>query len=542
MAVLDQLNGFFRWLLGLFLPMFAHPTAPRGLAVVLHMLLALGTIVGAYFLQNKLVGFTELVGKGPAWLRPFWLALILLLLYGLLWSVAWLWALLKPNQQLTDYPDLDDAWDEIVHTLERAGIGLADTPLYLVLGEMPSGFEALFRAMPGGLSISGGTPAGSPLRVYANRDAIYLTLSGASLLGIQDAGDIIDLTSANQSSAMACVGIGQSVGIGLGDSIGASLGASMASGGPLREIQRIIQAARELGRPLTDEEKDRIRVLSAAPAPTTSTKSTPRGPVLSVLQNPDLVAEADARLVHTCGRMAKTRGLLTPINGVLLCVPNETLERDDTAQQWGLVAREDLLTLERTLKLRFPTFALLGGLENIPGGAEFFELFMLDHGNKRLGKGFPYNPDASPDAAREAIEASAQWVLGGLLPYWVLKQTTVGSEQSTDANAKLMRFYHACHSAAGCFARLLGRAFSREDAPAVYGGCYLAVCDRGGGEAKFAKEFFKKMESAQGFVAWTDHAYHDDSAYNRLALLGNIALAVMLLAVAAFAFVVLWKK
>ena len=57
--------------------------------------------------------------------------------------------------------------------------------MFLVFGEFPSGFDALFRALPGGLTVAGGSAPGSPIRAFANRDGIYLTVPGASLLGIQ---------------------------------------------------------------------------------------------------------------------------------------------------------------------------------------------------------------------------------------------------------------------------------------------------------------------------------------------------------------------
>lgn len=552
MSALDKAGGIFRWAAGAVAPMFARPISPVGLAWFAHVVLAAAVLVGGYFLNTQLTNLSEFVRT--AWLKPYWLPALLVLLYALLWAVAWLLHLLAPNQPTAVYPDLDEAWDAILVSLQRAGIGLADTPVVLVLGDLPNGFEPLFRSLPNGLAVAGGSPSGSPLRAFANRDAVYVTVSDASLLGFQGAGDIVDLSAAAAQSGnpFASAGVGQSIGVGMGGasisgSIGASIGggsigASMTGGGPLREIQRIIQGARDQGRPLTDAEKERVRVLSGGGQPVSVAPAggSSQGPG-NVLQNPRLVEEATGRLSHVCGRIAASRWPLCPVNGLILAVPAAATERDEYAQQWGLIARHDLDVIESTLKLQFPVFAVVGGVEGLPGGAGFFDTFALDKGNQRLGKGFPFNPDANPDAVAAAIETTAGWVFGGLLSYWALKQTRVGGANDTDANAGLIRFLDAVRRRGPHLGRLLSRAVAGPGRVPTFGGVYLTVVPPHGGDALFAKEFFRKVESAQAYVAWTADAYAIDAGYRRAALLGHVALAVVLLSVVAlgvYAFVI----
>ena len=52
---------------------------------------------------------------------------------------------------------------------------------------------------------------------------------------------------------------------------------------------------------------------------------------------------------------------------------------------------------------------------------------------------------------------------------------------------------------------------------------------------KFAKEFFKKVESSQGYVAWTDAAYSEDAGYRSMTRMGYLALALIALGVLALA-------
>lgn len=550
-------GGVLRWIAGMLVPMFARPIRPVSLAWLLHIVLLLAVLVGAFFLQRH-TDLRDWLGRAPDFFRPFWLPALFLLGYALLWAAAWLWAQLVPEQATIVYPDLDEAWDAILESLQRAGIGIADTPVFVVIGELPAGFEPLFRALPRGVTVAGGTPSESAVRVFANSDAIYVTLSGATLLGVQEAGDIVDLTSTagtdggGQSvGGAASIGIGQSVGfggggesIGGGGSISGSLGASMAGGSALRKIQRIIQKAKQEGRDLSDDEKDQIRELSVQSAqtpvaPTPQRKAAP----LSVLQNPELVGEAEARLSYICQRIAACRWPLCPINGLILAVPVSALENENRAVQWGAVARQDLSVIENTLKLQFPVFALLGGVELLPGGAAFFDLFAAEKGNQRLGKGFPLNPSGGPAEVGDAIASTAGWVLGGLLPYWALRYTRVtGQPTDTDDNAGAVRFIEAIGRRGPPFGRLLTQAIMG-DRPPTFGGCYLVVGSvRDPNEAKFARDFFKKVEGAQAAVAWTDDAYAADASYRRWTLTGYVTLGAIVVGVIGLAVYVFGTK
>jgi hypothetical protein len=556
----EQTGGILRWVAGALVPMFVRPNRPVAVAWLLHLLLVAALVVGAFFLQNNFTKLYAWVDKAPDWFRPFWLPALLLLVYALLWAAAWLWAQLAPEQASVVYPDLDDAWATALESLQRAGIGIGDTPVFLVVGELPNGFEPLFRALPRGVAVAGGTPSESAVRVFANADAIYVTLSGATLLGVQEAGDIVDLTTGGggYGSGMASVGVGQSVGYGTasigagygdsvsagGGSLGASLGASMAGGGGLRKIQRIIQKAKTEGRELTDAEKAEIRQLSAgggeeSPRPKATAKT--KGPPISVLQNPELVGEAEARLTYICKKIAGSRWPLCPVNGLILAVPVSALESETRAVQWGSVARQDLAVIEHTLKLRFPVFGLVGGMELLPGGGGFFDVFGAEKGNQRLGKGFPLNPDGGPEQAARGIEANASWVLGGLMPYWALKYTRVsGGPTDTDDNAGAVRFLTESSRRGPALGKLLSQAVASGEHTPTFGGCYLVVGSvKDPTEAKFARDFFKKVEGSQAAVAWTDEAYATDAGYRRWTLAGYVALAVILVGVlglAAFVF------
>ncbi|HEV3384899.1 MAG TPA: type VI secretion protein IcmF/TssM N-terminal domain-containing protein [Gemmata sp.] len=555
MSMSGGISSIARWFAGAFIPMFARPTAPVGLAWFLHLVLVAAISIGLYYAQPYLP-ITRNIQHGPLWFRPFWLSALFLLAYALTWSAAWLWGLLAPRQATTEFPDLDSAWGEILAALEKAGIGIADTPLFFVFGEFLAGFEALFRALPNGLIVAGGSAPGSPIRAFANRDGIYLTVSGASLLGYQSwmgtsTGD--ENTGAVGDSISRSIGVGASIGIdqSVGISIGGSVVGSVGVGGPLNEIQRIIRRARDENRPLNEEEKRRVRELSSGGGGAASKPASPSGPAAgSVLQNPRLVAEATGRLQHVCGLVARARWPLCGANGLLLSIPVAASDRDDGAQQWGLVAREDLIQTQAALRLNFPVYALVGGAENLPGGVTFFERFAADRGSHRLGKGFPLNPDLPPDKVGSEIEKATNWTFGSLLPYWVFKMMRADGTSSSETrdNAGLVRFLVELRRRASRMANLMSRALAfRDDRVPSFGGCYLAVTlPADPNDVKFAKEFFKKVESSQGYVSWTEEAYADDASYRSATRLGYTFLVFLFLGVFALAgyagYVYFWAK
>ena len=140
MVVLEWIGAVFRWLAGAVVPMFVRPISPVGLAWFVHVLLVAGLLVGAYLLQVPL-GTRVNVTRGPLVVQKYWLVVLVALAYALLWAAARFWALLAPNQPGTDFPDLDEAWGKITEALAKAGIGIADTPLFLVFGQLPHGFD-----------------------------------------------------------------------------------------------------------------------------------------------------------------------------------------------------------------------------------------------------------------------------------------------------------------------------------------------------------------------------------------------------------------
>src|SRR5581483_4287908 len=111
-------------------------------------LLLLGAVLAVLLVLNQLPEVDQKFSapRFAPWLRGIWLPLLFALVVAMGWASWWLWRLILPETDRTEYPDIDAAWDEAVAALDVAGIGISDVPLFLILGRTASGDESLFAA------------------------------------------------------------------------------------------------------------------------------------------------------------------------------------------------------------------------------------------------------------------------------------------------------------------------------------------------------------------------------------------------------------
>src|SRR5262249_52741041 len=143
--------------------------------------------------------------------------------------------------------------------LEREGIDVTEVPLFLVLGRPIEGEQGLFQAAQLQLVVNHvPSRTDAPLHVYANRDSVYVSCAGTSLLGRQAA-----VLAGQAASAVADPAYrGQEMGeddpllksVAMGEVF-----RTMGPTGPLQQIQAVLAQARREGRELNAEERERLR-------------------------------------------------------------------------------------------------------------------------------------------------------------------------------------------------------------------------------------------------------------------------------------------
>jgi hypothetical protein len=538
MAFLNAIGTFLTSLVSLVLPVFGKARgAVRGAAStlfwVLHVIIVLAILVGLYFLNVRYLHLDRLIPRTHRFLAESWLSILFLLVYVLCWLSWWLWRLLAPDHEMSDFPDLDEAWDEAVAALNEAGISLTEAPLFLVLGQTESKDAALFQAAQVKFQVTQAPDAKAPLHVFANRDGIWVTCPGASLLARQ---------------AMLLAGETESGGAGVSlveaaaDPIDQTLRPSTAPKGA-QKIHAVLGQALRKGRSpeqLTEAERRELRRLER--------REKPRP---SLLKNLPEVDHRTARLEHVCRLIARDRWPFCPVNGLLLLVPFAATDSDQDALDTGDLLQRELTVARGALKVHCPLFTLVCDMETAPGFSEFISRFTEAERQQRMGQRTPLVPAVrsqhtaalSGTSGDESIGAMlhsvARWIGSALVPGWVYKKFRVeGQGRSTAAdavrtNSRLFLLLDELRERQSRLSEILnhGLVTGRDEQPWLFGGCYVAATGADPGtEQAFVAGVFRRLPEEQNYVSWTEEALGEEALYQSWISRGYAVLGVLFVA------------
>jgi hypothetical protein len=535
MGLLTRISGFFSYLLGLLFPVFATVREVRNLGPklfwLLHVVLVAVALVLLYLANQRLELARYLEGRIPA-IKDFWLPLVFLFVYAIQWLVRVILRLLSAGEDGSDWPDIDEAWNEATYELRRARIDWANVPVFLVLGRPQGGEDMLFRAGQPKLPLKNLSRAQAPLQVFACPDAIFLTVPGASLMALQSLNLAGKLDLAGGSPAVDEEG--KTIG-------GGDIFQTMAPTGQAAEALEIIQEARQRGREvgrLTEEEKHLLKIRS-------------KKKHASLLRDRELVERAESRLRHVCRLLVRERRPFCPINGVLLLLPIAAVDTDDDAQQTALVAKKELDLLRARLQMNAPVLTMICDIDTLPGFEEFINRFPDDQRQRRVGQRFPVAFAATEQEAQAKLEEAVSFVCQYTLPTWVFKlfsceggTSGVTLEQSVAGNTKLFRLMSYLRLRSKRLGQLVRTAVvSDRGEPLRFAGCYLAGTGNSTATQAFIPGVFHRMIEEQDNVSWTNEALREDANYHRLTNLGYLFLLAVTAAVgliAAYEFI--WKK
>jgi hypothetical protein len=532
MGSFAQLWDLLRQALGLVLPLFARSQDYRGLAPavrwVVHAVLVVLVLaaLGAVNVWGRLDG---VLGRGaPAWLKQTWLPCLFLLVYALSWLGWCLWRLAWPEQEASDFPDIDGAWDEALATLYHAGIDPTAVPLFLLLGRPAAGEATLFGASQLQFTVPGAPDhPEAPLHVYACPEGIFVTCPGASLLGRQ-----ADLFAAAPDEDGRR---GETVSDTLDDADDRYKTVDVSES--LKEVQAILRRARDQGRGLTEEERHQVRRLRGLNAAAGASSAGPRTPLLNDPAEIELFA---ARFKYLCGLLVRDRRPYCPVNGILMLLPLAAADGEDVAEHVAALCQLDLAAGREVLQLHCPVFGLLCDLEAAPGFVAFLERFPAEQRQRRLGQRFPLVPDLPAEEVPPVLERLVRWVCQDLFAIWVYRLFRAETPEQPDAAAavhgnallyQLLRHMHALdRPLAGIVARGLGVP---HHGLSLFGGCYMAGTGAGPGQQGFVAGVFRRLIESQNYVSWTEEGLAEEADYERWTRRGYLALGMLALAVAA---------
>jgi hypothetical protein len=473
-------------------------------------------------------------------LRENYLSIAFLVMWGVSWLGYGLYRSSGTEPSTALFADIDAAWGEATAALAGEGIGLADAPIYLILGRVAAGEEAIIQAAEQPIVVRAPAGADAPLRVYANRDAIFVTCAGASAWGRYCA-----LLAGEEGSDASVVKIAAPAGDKTIQFGSESTGMAPEQLDELREL-----LAKQQQRDLTPAEKSRLQELAEltkGPA-----KAKPK-----VSLTADAQARGTNRLRHLCALIRRDRRPWCPINGVLLLVPWSATESDESTKEAIGILHRDLGIAREGLRLRYPTFALVCDLETARGFAEFRESFTPETLKKgRIGQRLPLVPDMPPGEVPELLERGIEWIGQTVLPAGILRflrlDPPAGDAAAATAagahNRNLYLLLSQVYQRGPRLGRLLsrglpagtGQAADALDALPLLGGCYLAGTGRAPEQQAFAAAVIQRLIAGQSSVSWTANALAEDARDRRVALIGSMAVAA--LAVAATVLAILYGR
>jgi type VI protein secretion system component VasK len=484
-----------KWLFGLAFPMFrggGSATAGSPGTWVARGALSAVVLAGLYSLnQWETLGLRNVV---PGRIGAYWLPLFAFCLYAMLWLGWWLYRLLSLEVApvASEYPDIDRAWSQALEALGRADIHLDATPLFLVLGGTSSGEEALFRATAIKAQVKQvpKDPA-EPLHVTANRDGIWVTCPGASILGQQLlAGDGRDgggteVTLSTLSEPTGDTSAFGTMGAGGGETIGVD------------DLRALIMKDHEEAQP---HRPRRARVVVDS-------------------------EKYGARLRYLCHLIARDRHGFCPINGVLVVLPITAAAPGNSVSEIAWACRTDLAHAFDVFRMRCPVLALVSDLDKLPGFTELVERLPSGQVHKGIGQKFSLVPELDADEIPDRIRDSVSWVNSTLFPSMVysLVQTEApggeGVEEVVRANSQLYRFVTQIRDLRERLSQLVKDCIpTLPGQPIFFRGCYFAGTGMELGTTQaFASGIPTRLIKQQDDVTWTTDTLLQDASFARLA-------------------------
>lgn len=471
----------------------------------------------------------------------------------------------------SQFPDISFAWNAGLEALDRNGLSLDSTPLFLILGSSDVQQErAIMEASGQGFRVRGVPEGPGPLHWYGNPDGIYLFCSDASWISalstLVHTKLIPGMHPESPTAGTSLAPLGQPpaerpalsptpdptrsappggpAGRGTialdqfgsppagGPSAGPAPGGAAGRGTMTFESQPPAPAAQASAPPQAHH-------LAAAPAvglSTSQANSHLRTPVVLPAQDS---AEQLQRLSFVCQLIRRKRQPLCPVNGMLVLLPYESIEsRDDEVEEVERAIKADLMAVQRVLELRCPVTSLVTGLERSKGFRELVRRVGRDRAAvQRFGRRFDVRSLPVPEEL-EALTAH----LCGAFEDWVYALFREEEALTRTGNTRLYGLL--CQVRTNLKTRLAevlagGFAYNErqpDEEPIPFSGCYFAATGESEDRQAFVRGVFEKLAEEQEQVEWTRRALVNDRrflglAYTFFAIDGALVLSLAALIV-----------
>lgn len=438
------------------------------------------------------------------------------------------------------FEDIDRAWNAGLAELERNGLELTRLPLFLVFGSSGELSEKkLFEASRLSLTLSQFPQGAAALHWYATADAIYLVATEVGCLSkVAALGEaIVEEEKKRQlmpapAAAAAFNPHGGTMEVKMPD-----IRETIATPPPMMAPQPAPLAKQDYrGTMMLPSHTSMMPgVMEAAPAP------LDKMPVR--LSREDREAQP-LRLRYLCQLIRRARQPFCPINGVLTLLPYNVIQRGGSdASEVQTSVQTDVTALGQSFRLRFPTIALVTGLERESGFRELIRRVGFERARlQRFGKGFRVWDTATPEQLG-ALCVHACGAFEQFIYELFREKDSLTSPEKAPGNRKLYTLLcRVRRDFQQRLDRILADGYAQDpdrnskSSPVLFGGCYFAAT--GGTEATqaFTQSVFERLLEEQEELEWHPGMLREDAWYRRLAYTGFVLDAVLLAVVAVLYF------
>lgn len=464
-------------------------TAPRTRQLLHYGAVALATLLLALF--GGLLHRRWTIEAVPL-IRDYWAAILFIACYVFVRSLL---TLIKAfsGQDDGSLADFEMVWNEGVDALAAAGLDLRSLPVFLLVGlreEDEQNFLASARFSPS--CVSPPEDVASPLRFFANREAVFVSCSGASAISAQ-----AEVAASRPPAAVISARVNDEH-TWTGD-----------------EIQRHSDAEATWEPDQFEDVNTEHLSNPALPPPTPA------------LVDEEELLRRSGRLQHLCRLVSRTRAPFCPINGALVLIPIAWGETGGPAEaRFAERVEQDLRILHAGLRLQFPVVCLFTGLqyqgdirELIKRVREAEPAFVP---NVRAGAHFPQGLPLNRENGAWVIDKGLDW-----FRMWIYASYTDQPSHST--NPQIYRFYCRLHGLRSGLIALVERGFgpliTRE--PVRLCGCYFCSISEKPKEQAFVKGVIRKLIDEQDNVAYPKARIARDRMYGVLGLACCLLIAVL---------------
>ncbi|MCA9133061.1 MAG: hypothetical protein KDA45_07890, partial [Planctomycetales bacterium] len=456
-----------------------------------------------------------------------WLLLLVAIPVASYFAVkAWLES--EPSQ----YPDLDQAWEQGLTALGRAGLNIDRCPLFFATGiASPRDADNLMQAVDWELLVDGQPEGESPLRWYASRDAIVVFLLGSSATSLLQER----VEQALKKSPTSPAGGGMR-GTLMGPAPTASGPAGTGIRGTILADAAVSPAARPAAAPAAAAVGLRGTML-AGQSPVASSNTPQRAAQVS-LDRREIADQAD-RLARVCRLASQARQPLCPLNGSIAIIDWQTLVGAPDGQL-ASVLREDAGRMLEASQLHAPMALLIKGLDDEMG---FIELTRRVGENRardnRFGHGFnhlaPLEAGQLSALGKHACGAFEDWI------YDLFRHPdALGRTNNDKLYALLCKMRNEVQpKVIEAISSLSGTTVSGGQRGPLLCGCYFGAAGGSRMRQAFVRSVFDKLLELEEDLDWTDAAWNKEYSFQNIVrgmLVINAGLIVAIIALLVYYF------